>query len=111
MNVKLYFKEITIIPEILAGINLEDAVVSIDTMGTRREIAELIVHSGGHYLLAVKKNQRSLYEDTECDFRVMACTDFHEEPFYVEEDRIAYRFGPERQAEHETKTLQGGFRH
>ena len=71
--------EITTIPEILSDIDIEDAVVSIDAMGTQREIAGLIVNSGGHYLLAVKENQRSLYEDIECAFRMKAYTDFCEE--------------------------------
>ena len=71
--------EITAIPEILSDIDISDAVVSIDAMGTQREIAELIVRSGGHYLLAVKENQRSLCEDMECAFRVKSHTDFYEE--------------------------------
>lgn len=52
--------EITAIPEILSDIDIEDAVVSIDAMGTQREIAELIAQNKGRYLLAVKENQRSL---------------------------------------------------
>ena len=50
--------EITAIPELLSDI--EDAVVSIDVMGTQRDVAELIVREKGHYLLALKDNQRSL---------------------------------------------------
>lgn len=71
--------EMTAIPEILSGIDITDAVVSMDAMGTQREIAELIVRSSGHYFLAVKENQRSLHEDIMCAFRVKACTDFYEE--------------------------------
>lgn len=62
--------EITAIPEVLSGIDIEDAVVSIDAMGTQREIADLILDKKGHYLLAVKGNQKSLYEDIECAFKV-----------------------------------------
>ncbi|MBP3516812.1 MAG: hypothetical protein J6K31_00075 [Parabacteroides sp.] len=39
-------------------------------MGTQRDIAELIVGNKGHYLLALKENQRSLYENVECAFKV-----------------------------------------
>lgn len=62
--------EITAIPEVLSDIDIEDAVVSIDAMGTQREIAELILEKKGHYLLAAKSNQKSLYEDIECAFKV-----------------------------------------
>lgn len=62
--------EITAIPNALASIDITDAIVSIDAMGTQREIAELIVGKGGHYFLAVKNNQKSLYEDIECAFKV-----------------------------------------
>ena len=65
--------EITAIPEILSDIDIEDAVVSIDAMATQREIAGLIVQ------LAVKENQRSLYEDIECAFKMNFGTDVSEE--------------------------------
>ena len=48
-------------------------------MGTQREIAGLIVQNKGHYLLAVKENQRSLYEDIECAFKMNSGTDVSEE--------------------------------
>ena len=82
--------EITGISEILSGIDIEDAVVPIDAMGKQREIVELIVHSDHHYLLTVKKNQRSLHENMECTFRVKDCTDFYEES-YAGYERIKTR--------------------
>lgn len=71
--------EITAIPEVLSCIDIEEAVVSIDAMGTQRDIAELIVGNKGHYLLALKENQRSLYEDVECAFKVNKGIDVHED--------------------------------
>lgn len=62
--------EITAIPKALESIDITDAIVSIDAMGAQREIAELIVDKGGHYFLAVKNNQKALYEDMECAFKV-----------------------------------------
>lgn len=62
--------EITAIPAALESIDITDAVVSIDAMGTQREIADLIVEKNGHYLLALKSNQKSLFEDVECAFKV-----------------------------------------
>jgi len=55
--------EITAIPELLALLDLKGAVVTIDAMGCQKEIAAEIIDGEGHYLLAVKENQRHLYED------------------------------------------------
>lgn len=62
--------EITVIPEALESIDIADATISIDVMGTQREVAGLIVNKGGHYFLALKDNQKQLYEDVECAFKV-----------------------------------------
>jgi predicted transposase YbfD/YdcC len=70
--------EITAIPHVLNNIDIEDAVISIDAMGTQREIAELIVEKKGHYLLALKTNQKSLFEDVECAFKVHHGHDIHQ---------------------------------
>lgn len=52
--------EITTIPELLALLDLEGAVVTIDAMGCQRAIAKQIVDAKGHYVLAVKDNQPTL---------------------------------------------------
>jgi predicted transposase YbfD/YdcC len=70
--------EITAIPEALNDIDIKDSVVSIDAMGAQREIAELIVRKKGHYLLALKNNQKPLFEDVECAFKVNSGTDVYE---------------------------------
>lgn len=70
--------EITAIPQVLEDIDIEGSVVSIDAMGTQREIAELIVEKKGHYLLALKANQKSLFEDVECAFKVHSGLDTYE---------------------------------
>jgi predicted transposase YbfD/YdcC len=54
--------EITAIPELLEALYIKGLMVSIDAMGCQREIAEKIVHKGGDYLLAVKGNQPTLYQ-------------------------------------------------
>jgi predicted transposase YbfD/YdcC len=58
--------EITAIPELLEMLNLKDAVVTIDAMGTQRAIAEKIISKGGDYVLSVKGNQGRLYDEI-CD--------------------------------------------
>lgn len=52
--------EITAIPQLLDKIDVEDAVVSIDAIGTQRSIVDKIIERKGHYFLGVKDtNSRS----------------------------------------------------
>ncbi len=60
--------EITAIPELLDMLNLKDAIVTIDAMGTQKEIARRVVDKGADYVLALKGNQTSLHEDAEVFF-------------------------------------------
>jgi predicted transposase YbfD/YdcC len=55
--------EITAIPDVLALLNLQGAVVSIDAMGCQKAIAEKIHQAGGDYVLALKDNHPQLNED------------------------------------------------
>ena len=57
--------EITKIPEILSMIDVYGAVVSIDAMGTQTAIAETIVNAEGNYVLGLKQNQPTLYENVK----------------------------------------------
>ncbi len=65
--------EITAIPELLDMLNLKGAIVSIDAMGTQKEIAQRIVDKGADYVLALKGNQTSLHEDTALFFADPVC--------------------------------------
>lgn len=62
--------EITVMPKLLEALDLQGALVSIDAMGCQKNIAEQIVNQGGNYLLAVKQNQKTLYEDIQTAFLV-----------------------------------------
>ena len=62
--------EITAIPELLKMLELGGCLVTIDAIGTQREIAQQIVEQGGDYLLSVKENQGHLYEDLEYLFQL-----------------------------------------
>ena len=55
--------EITAIPELLALLDLTDAIVTTDAMGTQSAIATQIVAQGADYMLALKGNQSGLFED------------------------------------------------
>jgi predicted transposase YbfD/YdcC len=54
--------EITAIPELLEVLELSGAIVTIDAMGCQKEIAAKLRERGGDYVLAVKQNQPTLYE-------------------------------------------------
>jgi predicted transposase YbfD/YdcC len=54
--------EITAIPKLLELMDLKGAVVTIDAMGSQREIAGKIVQGGGDYVLPVKENQPALHD-------------------------------------------------
>ncbi|KAA6347010.1 hypothetical protein EZS27_005484 [termite gut metagenome] len=71
--------EITAIPKLLDSLDISDAVVSIDAIGTQTKIAEKIVEQGGHYFLSVKRNQQSLLDDMEHAFKVNKGTVFTDE--------------------------------
>jgi predicted transposase YbfD/YdcC len=55
--------EITAIPELLRLLDLTGALVSIDAMGCQKDIAECVLASKADYVLAVKENQPTLYND------------------------------------------------
>ena len=52
--------EITAMPIVFAQVELKEAIVTIDVIGTQKEIAEQIVAAGGDYVLALKDNQGKL---------------------------------------------------
>lgn len=52
--------EITAIPQVLDLVDVKNAIVTIDAMGTQTAIAAKIVDGGGDYVLPVKGNQGGL---------------------------------------------------
>jgi len=61
--------EITAIPELLKILDVTGNTVSIDAMGTQKEIAEKIISLDADYILAVKGNQPQLLEHIQDEFR------------------------------------------
>jgi predicted transposase YbfD/YdcC len=57
--------EITAIPELLRLLDVSGCLVTIDAMGCQRAIAQQIVMQGGDYVLALKRNQETLYGAVE----------------------------------------------
>ena len=70
--------EITAIPELLNSLFIKGSLISIDAMGCQEDIAECIVKGKGDYLLAVKNNQPSLYQNLEDSFRFLKRADYDE---------------------------------
>jgi predicted transposase YbfD/YdcC len=52
--------EITAIPELLKNLAISGAIITIDAIGTQKDIAKQIVDSKADYVLAVKNNQKEL---------------------------------------------------
>ncbi len=60
--------EIEAIPQLIKELDITDSIVTIDAIGCQKHIASQIKEQNGHYLLAVKKNQKALFEDITCAF-------------------------------------------
>jgi predicted transposase YbfD/YdcC len=61
--------EITAIPKLLDILDVSGNIISIDAMGTQKEIAKKIIKKEADYVLAVKENQSQLLEDIQDEFR------------------------------------------
>ena len=70
--------EITAIAELLKVIDIHGCIVTIDAMGTQKEIAKQIVEQDGDYVLALKGNQGNLFEDVQQIFANAQSQDFKE---------------------------------
>lgn len=57
--------EITAIPELIKVLELSGCIVTIDAMGTQKNIAQLIIEKGADYCLALKGNQGNIHQDVE----------------------------------------------
>jgi len=68
--------EITAIPELLRILELSGSLVTIDAMGCQTEIAQTILDAGADYMLAVKKNQPTLYDGVSWFFLTRYEEDF-----------------------------------
>ncbi len=62
--------EITVVPHLLAGLDLTGTVTTMDALLTQQALAKQILAQHGHYLMIVKENQPELYQALELLFRV-----------------------------------------
>jgi predicted transposase YbfD/YdcC len=63
--------EIKAVPKLLDLVDVQGAVVTADAMSCQKEIAKKIREKGAEYILAVKENQKGLYEDIKDYFEGM----------------------------------------
>ena len=57
--------EITAIPKLLEMLEIKGCIVTIDAMGTQTEIAKSVRDKEADYILALKENQKTLYNDVK----------------------------------------------
>lgn len=76
--------EITAIPKLLDMLEISGCIVTIDAMGTQKEIAEKIISKEADYILALKENQKNMYnevklflDDIRKDEDVINSSDYH----------------------------------
>lgn len=63
--------EITRIPYLLKMLEIKGAIVTIDAMGCQKELSRIIVKKNkADYVLTLKKNQQSLYEEVSALFKL-----------------------------------------
>ena len=70
--------EITAIPKLIKMLDLAGATVTIDAMGCQKEIAKVITDQEADYVLALKENHPTLYDDVTLFFEDGKATDFAE---------------------------------
>lgn len=68
--------EITAIPQLLDQLDLSNAVITIDAAGCQKKIAKQIIDGSGHYVLAVKGNQKKLHQAIRDLFQKLSENDF-----------------------------------
>src|SRR5580658_1657371 len=60
--------EITAIPDLLNDLAIKGAIVTIDAMGTQKDITAAIIRQKADYVLALKGNQSALHDDVRLFF-------------------------------------------
>ena len=55
--------EITVMPELVKLLDLENTIITVDALNCQYEIANTIIEKKGNYVLALKGNKGTLYED------------------------------------------------
>ena len=78
---------------LLHDFSLVDTVTTMDALYTERPLARQIVAAGGHYLMVVKRNQRTLYEEIDLAFSVLPPTSSWEREFWHYDQTLTHESG------------------
>jgi predicted transposase YbfD/YdcC len=81
VNTDSHDNEITEIPKLLDLIDIKGDIVTIDAMGCQTAITAKIIEKKGNYVLAVKENQRQLYQDVKDYFDWLDSDKPKDEPY------------------------------
>jgi predicted transposase YbfD/YdcC len=65
MKVEDKSNEITAIPTLLELLDITGSIITIDAMGTQTEIAKKIIENKGDYVLSLKANNPTLYNQVQ----------------------------------------------
>ena len=57
--------EITAIPELIEILDIKDSIISIDAIGTQKNIVSKIIQKKGHYCLNLKENHKTMYHEVK----------------------------------------------
>ena len=68
--------EITAIPKLLEVLEIKGCIITIDAMGTQKEIAQAITEGEGDYILSLKGNQGNIHQDVQQLFDWARKSDF-----------------------------------
>jgi len=69
--------EITAIPALIEMLEIEGGIVTIDAMGCQKEITRLIRQKKGDYIIALKANQKGLYQEIKDWFNIAEAEGFN----------------------------------
>src|SRR3990167_3688983 len=61
--------EITALPKLFNLLDLKERIITIDAMGTQRNVCNQIVEQGGDYVISLKGNQGTLHDDVKSYFQ------------------------------------------
>ena len=76
MKVEDKSNEITAIPALLELLDITDAIITIDAIGTQTEIAKQIIDKKANYVLALKANHPTLYSQVKEWFETSLADNF-----------------------------------
>lgn len=75
-RVERQLNEITAIQELLNLLDIKSTIITLDTMGSQRDIVSHIIAQGGDYTLALKGNQGHLHKGVKAFFKAAENTEW-----------------------------------